>query len=52
MFENLEVRKTKNGFIVTVNSEDGSDEYVFATARKAIQFLKEYIELKPTDNAE
>ena len=46
-FDSLEVRKTKNGFIVTVNTEDGNEEYVFNTARKSIQFLKDYIDAKP-----
>lgn len=47
MFESIEIRKVKNGFVCTLNTEDGNEEYVFDTSRKAIKFIKEYIDAKP-----
>jgi hypothetical protein len=47
MFESIEIRKVKNGFLCTLNTEDGNEEYVFDTSRKALKFIKEYIESKP-----
>lgn len=48
MFESIEIRKVKNGYVVILNTEDGSDEYVFATSVKAIKFVKEYVDAKPS----
>lgn len=39
--ESLEVRKVKNGFIVSVHTEDGAEEFVFDTERKALKFLRD-----------
>lgn len=50
MFESIEIRKAKNGFVVILNTEEGTDEYVFDTARKAIKFIREYVENKPKSN--
>lgn len=48
MFESIEIRKALNGFIVILTTEeDGTVEYVFDTARKAIKFVREYVENKP-----
>lgn len=46
MFESIEIRKVTNGFIVILNTEDEANEYVFDTSRKAIRFIKEYVEAK------
>jgi len=46
-FDSIEIRKCKNGFVLTLNTEDGNEEYVFDTSRKALKFIKEYIEAKP-----
>jgi hypothetical protein len=46
MFESIEIRKVKNGFLLTINTEDGSEEYVFDSNRKALKFIKDYIEVK------
>ena len=46
-FESLEIKKCRNGFIVTLNVEEGSEEYCFATPGKAIRFIKDYVETKP-----
>ena len=48
MFESIEIRKVTNGFIVILNTEDETTEYVFDTSRKAIRFIKEYVEAKVT----
>ena len=46
MFDSIEIRKVANGFIVILNTEDDAREYVFDTSRKAIKFIKEYVEAK------
>lgn len=46
MFESIEIRKVANGFIVILNTEDDTREYVFDSSRKAIKFVKEYVEAK------
>jgi hypothetical protein len=43
MFESIEIRQVANGFIVTVNLEDETREYVFDTARKAMSHIKQFI---------
>lgn len=48
MFESIEIRKARNGVIVVVR-EDGDDrEYVYDTDRKALKFVKELLEQKPS----
>lgn len=39
--ESLEVRKVKNGYIVSVHTDDGDEEFVFDTERKTFKFLKD-----------
>jgi hypothetical protein len=47
MYESIEIRKVKNGVIVTLRSEDDEDqEYVYDTDRKAIKFIKELLDAK------
>ena len=46
MFDSIEIRKVTNGFIVILNTEDDTNEYVFDTSRKAIKFIKEYVDAK------
>jgi hypothetical protein len=46
MFESIEIRKVANGFIVILNTEDDTNEYIFDTSRKAIRFIREYVEAK------
>lgn len=41
MFSSLEMRKVNNGFVVTVNNGDFTDEYVFDNIRKTIKFVKD-----------
>jgi hypothetical protein len=49
MFESIEIRKVKNGVIVTLRSEsDEDEEYVYDTDRKAIKFVKDMLESKNT----
>jgi hypothetical protein len=43
MFESIEIRQVANGFIVTVNLEDETREYVFDTARKAMSHIKQFV---------
>lgn len=46
MFESIEIRRVTNGFIVILNTEDEAQEYVFDTSRKAVKFIREYVEAK------
>lgn len=47
MFESIEIRKVKNGVIVTLRSEsDEDEEYVYDTDRKAIKFVKDMLDAK------
>ena len=46
MFESLEIRRVANGFVIAVETEDGNIEYVFDTSRKAMKFVKDYVEAK------
>lgn len=44
MFESIEIRKVKNGVIVTLRTEDEDLEYVYDTDRKALKFIKDLLE--------
>jgi hypothetical protein len=43
MFETLEIRRAANGFILVINTEDDSKEYVYDTERKLIRVVKQYL---------
>lgn len=47
MYESIEIRKVKNGVIVTLRSDEDEDqEYVYDSDRKAIKFVKELLDAK------
>jgi|TARA_R110000796_G_scaffold28317_1_gene77532 hypothetical protein len=46
MFDSIEIRKVTNGFVVILQQEDDTTEYVFDTSRKAIKFIREYVDAK------
>lgn len=47
MFESIEIRKAKNGVIVTLHTDaDETIEYVYDSDRKAIRFIKDLLESK------
>jgi hypothetical protein len=48
MFESIEIRKAANGFILIVNNEDDSKEYVYDTERKLMRALKSQLGEKIT----
>lgn len=48
MFESIEIRKVKNGVIVTVRAEEEDDEYVYDTDRKALKFIKDLLDAQDT----
>jgi hypothetical protein len=50
MFESIEIRKVKNGVIVTLRTDDEDSEYVYDTDRKAIKFIKDMLESKGVVN--
>jgi hypothetical protein len=43
MFETLEVRRAANGFILIVNTESETKEYVYDTERKLLRVIKQYL---------
>jgi len=51
MFDSIEIRKVANGFVVVLNTEEDNLEYVFDSPRKAIKFIKEYVDAKATVTA-
>jgi hypothetical protein len=48
MFESLEIRKAANGFVMVVNTEDDSKEYIYDTERKLMRALKSQLGEKIT----
>jgi len=48
MFESIEIRKVKNGVIVTLRTDDEDQEYVYDTDRKALKFIKDLLETNTT----
>lgn len=48
MFESIEIRKAANGFILVVNTEDESKEYVYDTERKLMRVIKQHLGQKVT----
>ena len=43
MFESLEIRRAANGFILVLNTEDDSKEFVYDTERKLVRVVKQYL---------
>ena len=48
MFESIEIRKAANGFILVINTEDESREYVYDTERKLMRVIKQHLGQKET----
>jgi hypothetical protein len=48
MFESIEIRRAANGFILIINSEDDSKEYVYDTERKLMRSVKTFLGEKIT----
>jgi hypothetical protein len=52
VFESIEIRKVKNGVIVTLRSQDDEDqEYVYDRDSKAIKFVKDLLETQGKEKA-
>jgi hypothetical protein len=49
MFDSIEIRRVENGFVVAVQTEDSTKEYVYDTSRKALRVIKEYLESKSSE---
>jgi len=52
MFDSIEIRKAKNGFVVAVSSEDGNEEYVYDSPRKVVKFVKDFMETNKQGSTE
>jgi hypothetical protein len=50
MFESIEIRRVSNGFIVSLRLEDDEQEYVFDSSRRAMKFIKDYMEAKTSND--
>lgn len=48
MFENIEIRRVANGFILVVHTEDDTKEFIYDTERKLLRALKSYLGEKQT----
>jgi hypothetical protein len=46
MFDSIEIRKVKNGVIVTLRNDEEDSEYIYDTDRKALKFVKDILENK------
>jgi len=44
MFENIEIRKVANGFVLVIHTEDETREYVYDTSRKVMRAIKQYLD--------
>ena len=43
MFESLEIRRAANGFILVINVENESKEFVYDTERKLMRVVKQHL---------
>jgi hypothetical protein len=43
MFENMEIRKVSNGFVLSVTINDEVHEFVYDTERKLLRAVKQYL---------
>jgi hypothetical protein len=46
LFDSIEIRKVKNGIIVTIRTDDEDQEYVYDLDSKAIKFVKDLLDVK------
>lgn len=44
MFESIEIRKVKNGIVVTLRTAEEDSEYIYDTDRKALKFIKDLLD--------
>lgn len=49
MYDSIEIRKVKNGVIVTLRNDEEDQEYVYDTDRKALKFIKDILDSKQKD---
>ena len=50
-FESIDIRRVANGFVVQVETEDETKEYVYDSTRKVVKFVKEFVEAKTAEPA-
>jgi hypothetical protein len=46
MFDTIEVRKAANGYILSVTTENETEEFVYETTRKVMRTIKGYLDLE------
>lgn len=51
-YSSIEIRKVKNGVIVTVRSDEEDQEFVYDVDRKALKFVKELLEGKTSPDTD
>ena len=52
MFDQIEIRRAKNGFVIAVHTEEGVEEFVFDSTRKTLKFVKEFVEANVAKSGE
>lgn len=52
MFDSIEIRRVKNGFVVTLHTPEEDLEYIYDTERKALKFIKDLLESKNTTSVD
>ena len=43
-FDSIEVRRVANGYVIQVNGDNDSKEYVYDTSRETLRFVKTFLE--------
>jgi len=51
-FDSVEIRRVANGYVIQVNGEDDTKEYVYDTSRKTLRFVKSFLEHSKAQTAE
>lgn len=50
-FESIDIRRVANGFVVQVETDEDTKEYVYDSSRKVVKFIREFVEAKTADPA-
>ena len=51
-FDSIEVRRVANGYVIQVNGEDDTQEFVYDTSRKTLKFVRSFLEHSKAQTSE
>ena len=51
-FDSIEVTRVANGYVIQVNGEDDTQEFVYDTSRKTLKFVRSFLEHSKAQTAE